>query len=93
MIYSAVKRQRELERMYRENPNDPIVRYLYLSNKFGRRSTEGDLAAVHLMQNANQNHIIGPGNLNNPVVVVAPATGDTPPPTYGMKDSGVSGTS
>jgi hypothetical protein len=98
MIYSAIKRRRELERMYQANPNDPVVRHLYLSNRFGRRTTEGDLAALHLMQNGNQNHINGLGNLGVPVVVVAPAVvagpaGDTPPPAYGTKDSGVSNTS
>jgi hypothetical protein len=99
-----IKRQRELKRMYQENPNDPIARYLYLNTtRSGKRTTEGGLVAVQMQSmNANQDGVSGPGNSSVPVVVMPPAAGtgkmtvvSGPPPMsrYGTKDSGLSGTS
>jgi hypothetical protein len=46
-LHYAKGRQQELERLYHENPNDPVVRYIFLSNRFGNRETnQSDLAAL-----------------------------------------------
>jgi hypothetical protein len=72
-IFWGIQRQRELERMYQENPNDPIVRSVYLNNRFGRRrTTDRSLAAIQMhnmnaiqMQNMNaiQNSVNVPGSM------------------------------
>jgi hypothetical protein len=57
-LYFTYRRRKRLEQMLRENPNDPVVRYLYLRNTLATRESgraQAELMAMGMMMQVNAN--------------------------------------